>query len=94
MKIYAAEAGFISRLISDRRDIMAFARELKSADAMRAAREDLMASALIFQASDITEKNKGYTIDADGAAHIPIVGELTPRAQFFFKQKTAYEITV
>lgn len=81
MKIYAAEAGFISRLISDRRDIMAFARELKSADAMRAAREDLMASALIFQASDITEKNKGYTIDADGAAHIPIVGELTPRAQ-------------
>jgi len=82
VRIYAAESGYISRLLADRKELFAYARELGSADAMRAARQDLMASTRIL----LTPKNaeeiaKSYIIDADGAAHIPIVGELTPAAQ-------------
>lgn len=82
MRIYAADSGYISRLLADRKELFAYARALGSADAMRDARKDLMASTRTY----ITPKNaeeatKSYIIDADGAAHIPIIGELTPAAE-------------
>ena len=82
MRIYAAEFGFISRLLADRKELFAYARTLGSADAMRAARLDLMASTrILLTPKSAEEAAKSYTIDAEGAAHIPIVGELTPAAQ-------------
>lgn len=80
--IYAMERSYLETLRDNRRELFAVARTLKTADAIRAARDDLMASARI----NLTPKNaeeaaKTYTIDADGAAHISIIGELTPAAQ-------------
>jgi len=81
-KIYAMEQGFLSKLLDDRREIWALARTFKNAEEMRQAREDFMAqvSAINITPRNPDEAKKSYTIDADGNAHIPIVGELTPRA--------------
>jgi len=80
MKIYALESRFLSRLLSDRKELLSVARSLGTAEAMRAAREDLIANARVFLTPKAGESAK-YFIDADGSAHIPIVGELTPSAR-------------
>jgi len=80
--IYAMERSYLETLRDNRRELFAVARTLKTADAIRAARDDLMASARInLTPKTAEEAAKTYTIDADGAAHIPIIGELTPAAQ-------------
>jgi ClpP class serine protease len=80
MKIYAMETGFLSRLLSDRKELLAIARTLGTADAMREARNDLMASARVHVAPKNGEPLNLF-IDSEGIAHIPIIGELTPSAQ-------------
>jgi len=82
-KIYAMEAGFLNQLLSDRKFLLESAREFHTAKEMREAREDLMLS---LSAINITPRNaeqveKSFTIDSEGTAHIPIVGELTPHAE-------------
>jgi ClpP class serine protease len=79
VKIYAAEPGFIARLLSDRRELLAYARSLGSASAMREARADLLASTPINVAP--TSVNPLRLDVRGGVAHIPIVGELTPHAE-------------
>lgn len=78
MKIYAMEKSFLTRLLSDRRELFSFARAVGNAEQMRAARDELMTAAQINK----TPKN-GETVQykvIDGAAHIPITGQLTPSA--------------
>lgn len=79
MKIYAMEPGFLDRLLADRRELLSYARTLGTSEAMRAARADLMASTPI----NVTPSEKHPLVFqvVDGVAHIPIVGELTPRAE-------------
>jgi len=81
MRLYAMEAGFLSRLRSDRRELLKVARTLGTAAEMREARADLIASAHVLLAPKPGETKALYAVDADGVAHIPIVGELTPSAQ-------------
>lgn len=79
MKIYAMEKSFLNRLLSDRRELFKYARAVGTAEQMRAARSELMASAQI----NLTPKNSEivqYKV-IDGVAHIPISGELTPHAE-------------
>lgn len=83
MTIYAMERGFIDQLIEDRHQLWAVARSLGSAEAMRMAREELLSSLPVI---NITPKNdeelrQSYSVDDQGVAHIPIVGELTPHAK-------------
>lgn len=80
--VYLMEKGFITQLLEDRKELLAFARSVKSAETMREARADLMAKTSI----NLTPKEpadflKLYTVDSDGAAHIPIIGELTSKAE-------------
>ena len=83
MTIYAMEPGFLGQLLEDRRQILEIAKSLGTAEEMRAARKDLMESLLAINITPKTaaEAAKAYTIDADGAAHIPIIGELTNAAE-------------
>jgi ClpP class serine protease len=76
------ERGFLTRLLSDRRELLAISRTLGTAEAMRAAREDLISSAAIYVTPQTPEQTAAsYIVDADGVAHIPIKGELTPQAK-------------
>lgn len=80
--IYAMEQGFLAQLLDDRRELLAVARSLGTAEAMAAARDELIRSATVFTTPATPDETaKSYTVDADGVAHIPIVGELTPRAK-------------
>lgn len=79
MRRYAMESGFLSRLLSDRKEVLGYARALGTAEAMRAAREDLMASTRVNVAPTADNPLKLEVVD--GIAHIPIVGELTPSAR-------------
>jgi ClpP class serine protease len=81
-QFYAMERSYLENLRDNRRELFAVARSLKTADAIRVARDELVASAQI----NLTPKSaedaaKTYTIDENGAAHIPITGELTPAAK-------------
>ena len=82
-KIYAMEAAFLSQLLSDRKYLIEYSHELKTAKEMREAREDLFMS---LESINVTPRNaeqveKSFFIDSEGTAHIPIVGELTPHAE-------------
>ena len=82
-RMYAMEAGFLNQLLSDRKELLLIARDFGTAKEMREAREDLMLS---LSSINITPKNreqlsKSYVVDAEGTAHIPIVGELTSHAE-------------
>ena len=81
-RIYAMESGFLARLLSDRKELLAIARSFRTAEEMKQGRSDLMASASI-RVTPVTADQiaKSYTVDAEGVAHIPVVGELTPAAQ-------------
>ncbi|MBE3064970.1 MAG: S49 family peptidase, partial [Spirochaetes bacterium] len=82
MRAYMMEAAFLQRLLADRKELLAIARSFRTADEMRKAREDLMASARINLAPKAGEDpSKLYTIDPAGIAHIPMIGELTPSAK-------------
>ena len=81
-RIYMMEATFLERLKADRKDILAVARTLRTAQEMRQAREELMASARLNLTPKAEEDpTKLYAVDADGVAHVPMVGELTPAAK-------------
>lgn len=77
-KRYAMERAYLEQLRVDRRELFAFARAVGQADAMRSARDELMASATIYKTPSAGEQVKLEVID--GVAHIPIVGQLTPSA--------------
>lgn len=80
-KIYLMDRGFLSQLLDDRKEIMATIKGW-SAEEMRAEREALLDSVSVINVTPKTaeETRKSYTVDADGIATIPIVGELTPKA--------------
>ncbi len=82
MRVYLMEAGFLARLRSDRKELLAIARTLGTAEEMKRAREDLMSATRVNLAPE-PGKDPGrlYRIDAEGVAHIPMVGELTPAAK-------------
>jgi ClpP class serine protease len=81
-RFYLMESGFLQRLLSDRKELLAIARTFKTAEEMRAARADLMASTRAFITPKAgTDPSTLYSVDREGVAHIPIVGELTPAAQ-------------
>lgn len=78
MKIYALEPGALRQLLADRRELFAAARAYGTAAEMRAARDDLMASAQVYRTPTA---EKPLVLDVrGGVAHIPVVGELTPSA--------------
>ena len=82
-RFYALEIDFLNQLLSDRKEIMEIARSLGTADEMRAAREDLLSSVSCINVTPKTEEDlkKSYTVDSDGVATIPIIGQLTPHAK-------------
>lgn len=81
-RFYAMDSRFLARLQADREAIFAAAREYKTAEAMRAAKDEVMKAAAInltpAAGADVTTL---FSVDSDGVAHIPVVGELTPKAQ-------------
>lgn len=82
MRVYLMEQEFLRRLLDDRREIMNIAKSLGTAEAMRAARADLLASTRIqLTPKPGTDPSTLYTVDGAGMAHIDIVGELTPAAE-------------
>jgi len=84
MRVYMMEAAFLARLRADRKELWAIARSLGTADQMRQAREELMASTRINLApkeGETPDTAKLYSVDAEGVAHIPMIGELTPAAE-------------
>jgi len=82
-RFYLMEQGFLSRLLTDRKDLLEIARSIKSAEEMRRARADLMAniSQINIAPKNDDEVSKSYKLDGNGTAMIPIVGELTPHAE-------------
>jgi len=77
-RVYLMAKSYLDRLLADRRELFSFARSVKNADEMRAARDELMASAQIN-----TTPAPGETVQlkiVDGVAHIPVTGSLTPSA--------------
>ena len=81
--VYAMSPDFLAQLLEDRRELLAVARSFGSAAEMRSARAELMASLSAIHVTPRNDKQvaESYTVDADGVAHIPIVGELTPHAE-------------
>lgn len=82
-RIYAMEQTFLRQLLSDRQEIMEVARSLQTADAMREMREEVMQSIgdINVTPRDAEAAAESYRLDENGVAHIPIVGELTAKAQ-------------
>ena len=80
-KIYLMDRGFLSQLLDDRKEIMATIKGM-SAEQMRESRLELMETIPVINTapSNPEEAAKSYTVNADGVARIPIVGELTPHA--------------
>jgi ClpP class serine protease len=84
MRVYMMEAAFLARLRADRKELWAIARSLGTAEQMRQAREELMASTRINltpKEGETPDPAKLYKVDAEGVAHIPMIGELTPAAE-------------
>jgi ClpP class serine protease len=81
-RVYMMESGFLARLRSDRKELLALARSLGTADEMRKARADLMLSTRILLSPKAgTDPTTLYAVDDEGVAHIPVLGELTPAAE-------------
>lgn len=78
--IYAMDEHFLAQLLDDRRELYAVARSLGSADEMREARADLMESLDAIFVAPGPGQTPDYDV-IDGVARIPIVGELTPKAE-------------
>lgn len=86
MKVYLMEPNYFRQLRADHKEILAYARSLGSAEARAAEKkalfDQLAASGSIFLAPRQGEAARSlYTVDASGAAMIPIVGQLTPIAE-------------
>ena len=80
-RLMAVSMDIFHSLLATRKELMEFARSLGSAAEMRAGINDIMASSQLLRTPTKAEEvAKSYQIDADGAAHIPIVGVLTPKA--------------
>ena len=80
--IYLMDRAFLDQLLADRREIMAVAKSLGTADAMREAGAEVLRAANIHVAPKTPEEALNlYAVDAEGVAHIPMVGELTPQAK-------------
>ena len=80
-KIYLMDRGFLSQLIDDRKELMATIKGM-SAEQMRESRLELMESIPVVNVAPKTKEEAAdtYTVNADGVATIPIIGELTPHA--------------
>ena len=81
-KIYAMEPAYLSRLLEERKELLAVAQGM-TADEMRQARIELIeeCSAINITPRTKEEISKSYRVDDTGTAHIDIVGQLTPKAQ-------------
>lgn len=77
--IYAMDKHFLAQLLDDRRELLAVGRSLGTAEAMREARADLMESLAAINVTPGAGQSVVYEV-VDGVAYIPIVGELTPKA--------------
>lgn len=75
---YAMERGHLDRLRAGRRELLAYAREVKSADELRESRDDLMKTVSVYRTPKAGEQVQ-YDV-RDGVAHIPVAGQLTPSA--------------
>lgn len=88
-RIFAMKENLVRQFLSDSDDIRAFARTMTS-DQMREAVKMVYSEAEVHK----TEEELLYSIDADGLAHIPVVGLLTPKASvcaaFSFNSETEY----
>ena len=80
-KIYAMEKAYMTRLLSERKEIMSLVKGW-SAEDMRSERAALIESCQAYVTPTKPEDiAKSYTVDDAGVAHIPIVGQLTPKAE-------------
>lgn len=76
----AIELGRFKSLQATRAELLDVARSLGTADAMRSGIAEIMASATLLRTPTTAEERaQSYTVDAQGVAHIPILGVLTPR---------------
>lgn len=86
MKVLLAEADYARRLSLATRELLEYSKGLGGLAERRAARveffAELAASGSIFLAPKAgDDPSKLYSVDADGVAHISIVGQLTPVAE-------------
>ena len=79
-RIYAMEQAFLQQLLADRKELYEVARSFGDAESMRAAREDLIRSISAFNVAPKAGEAPKYAVE-NGVAHIPIVGELTPKGE-------------
>ena len=91
MKLYALENSALARLRADRRDLFSASRAMTAAE-RRAARDDLMESAVVYRTPSA---DKPLQLDVrEGVAHIPIIGQLPPSADpcgaFSMQAETEY----
>jgi ClpP class serine protease len=82
-RVYLMEHSFLEQLREDRKELLSVARSFKTAEEMRSARAELMASLphLNITPANAEAAAKSYQVDENGVAHIPIIGELTPAAE-------------
>jgi ClpP class serine protease len=75
------EESFLEQLLADRRELLDFARQLGTADAMRAMRADFMAEMQgRVNVTPAQGERASYRV-VDNVAYIPIQGQLTPQAE-------------
>ena len=81
-KIYAMEPAYLSRLLEERKELLAVAQGM-TADEMRQARIELIEECSSINVTPRTKEeiSRSYRVDDTGTAHIDIVGQLTPKAQ-------------
>lgn len=77
-KKYAMERATIDVLRSGRAELFAYARQVRDSEALRDAREQLMAMVTVNVTPDPRERMELEVVD--GVAQIPILGQLTPSA--------------
>ncbi len=85
MKYYLMDRDYFHQLRVDHRDILAYARSLTGVAERKAARAEVLDALAAADKINLTPKEGStkplYRVDADGVAHIPIIGQLTPIAE-------------
>lgn len=80
-RLMAVALDIFHSLLATRKELMEMARSLGTAAEMRAGVNDIFAASQILKTPTKAEEiAKSYQIDAEGVAHIPVVGVLTPKA--------------
>jgi len=86
MKFLLAEANYARQLAANTRELLDYSKGLGGLAERRAARADFLAEMAAAGRINLTPKSgedptKLYSVDAQGVAHINIVGQLTPVAE-------------